>query len=612
MSPQPPASSSPVAPSTAIVALSQTSPSTALAQPRQRVAGATTSAPRLTTPAYPWAIYPPSFEGMREQLGLPNATYGYNVGALCTTAHLATRAKATALIWVGAYGQTERYSFADMDAASNRWANLLQHLGVQAGDRVFVYMERWPEQYQAILGGLKLGAIVAPLFAAFGTDAIADRLADAGAKLIITTPNQKPRVDAVRGQLPALEHVVVVSRGATHPLMQAGDHDANYLLPLQSAEFTPQWTAAVMPSIMHYTSGTTGKPKGALHKHEAVVAQAATTQAVLDLVPERDVYWCTADPGWVTGTAYGIVGPWALGITQLVTEAGFKAETWYELLQNYRVTVWYTAPTALRLLMKAGKDIPQRYDFSQLRHIASVGEPLNPEAYTWGQQVFKRSIVDTWWQTETGAMHIVNRLGLPVKPGSMGQPFPGVEATILDDQYQPLPPNTEGHLALRATSPSFFLGYWGAEEKTQSRFKNGWYLTGDRAKCDAQGYYWFIGRDDDVINTAGHLVGPFEVENALVSHPAVAEAGVIGVPDEERMEAIMAFVALKVGFTPSDELRHDIQTHVRQHLAAHAYPRQVVFVESLPKTRSGKIMRRVLKARALGLPEGDVSGLEND
>jgi acetyl-CoA synthetase len=276
------------------------------------------------------------------------------------------------------------------------------------------------------------------------------------------------------------------------------------------------------------------------------------------------------------------------------------------------VTVWYTAPTALRLLMKAGKDIPQRYDFSQLRHIASVGEPLNPEAYTWGQQVFKRSIVDTWWQTETGAMYIVNRLGLPVKPGSMGQPFPGVEATILDDQYQPLPPNTEGHLALRATSPSFFLGYWGAEEKTQSRFKNGWYLTGDRAKCDAQGYYWFIGRDDDVINTAGHLVGPFEVENALVSHPAVAEAGVIGVPDEERMEAIMAFVALKVGFTPSDELRHDIQTHVRQHLAAHAYPRQVVFVESLPKTRSGKIMRRVLKARALGLPEGDVSGLEND
>jgi acetyl-CoA synthetase len=378
-----------------------------------------------------------------------------------------------------------------------------------------------------------------------------------------------------------------------------------------SEAFTVPETAPDDYSIMHYTSGTTGKPKGAVHRHNAIIAQYATAKYVLDIKPETDVYWCTADPGWVTGTSYGMFGPWSMGAGILVYEGAFSAEAWYHIIEKYRVTVWYTAPTAIRMLMKAGDEVVRRYNLSSLRHLASVGEPLNPEAILWGQQVFGHTFHDTWWQTETGAIHIANLPGMTVKPGSMGKPFPGVTAAVLDDRFEPLPAGEEGHLALRPEAPSIFRTYWNNPDKFQSRFKNGWYVTGDRARVDEDGYFWFIGREDDVINTAGHLVGPFEVESALIEHPAVAEAGVIGIPDPERMEVIKAFVSLKAGFEPSEALKQEIALFVRTRLAAHATPRAVEFIDSLPKTRSGKIMRRLLKARELGLPEGDTSTLED-
>ncbi|MDP2936631.1 MAG: AMP-binding protein, partial [Dehalococcoidia bacterium] len=348
----------------------------------------------------------------------------------------------------------------------------------------------------------------------------------------------------------------------------------------------------------------------AVHVHGAIQGQFATAKYVLD-VQEEDIYWCTADPGWVTGTSYGMFGPWSNGASSLVYEGAFSPEQWYQVLQDYQVSVWYTAPTAIRMLMKAGDDLPRRYDFGALRYLCSVGEPLNPEAIFWGQKAFGLPFHDNWWQTETGCILIANYPVMAIRPGSMGKPFPGINAGILDDNWEELPTGQEGHLAIRPGWPSMFRTYWNNPELYQSKFKNGWYITGDRCWKDGDGYFWFVGRADDVINTAGHLVGPFEVESALIEHPAVAEAGVIGKPDPDRMEIVKAFVSLKVGYSASDELKDEIKEFVRNRLAAHAYPREIEFLPSLPKTRSGKIMRRLLKARDLGLPEGDTSTLED-
>ncbi|HZE88556.1 MAG TPA: AMP-binding protein, partial [Verrucomicrobiae bacterium] len=349
---------------------------------------------------------------------------------------------------------------------------------------------------------------------------------------------------------------------------------------------------------------------GAAHVHQAIHGHWATARYVLDL-HDDDIYWCTADPGWVTGTSYGMFGPWSNGITSVVYHGGFNAEAWYRVIEKYRVTVWYTAPTAVRMLMKSGEALAKRFDLSSLRYVCSVGEPLNPEAIVWGMKAFGMPIHDNWWQTETGCIQIANYPVMEVRPGSMGRPFPGVTAACVDERGREMPPGEEGDLVLKPRWPSMFRTYWNKDEMYASRFKDGWYHTGDRARMDADGYFWFIGRSDDVINTAGHLVGPFEVESALVEHPAVAEAGVIGKPDEERMEIVKAFVSLKDGYEPTDALKREIQEFVKVRLAAHAYPREIDFIKSLPKTRSGKIMRRLLKARELGLPEGDTSTLED-
>jgi acetyl-CoA synthetase len=531
----------------------------------------------------------------------------------CIDRHaLGPRANKQALIWRGKNGESETYTFADLKRESDRFANVLRTLGIDKGDRVFMLMERVPELYIAFFGGLKVGAVVGPLFSAFGPEPVRDRLLDSGAKLLVTQPALRSRIADIIPALERLEHMVVVNT-ASREAVPLSDGDLSYeaLMSAASVEHEIAMTSMYDYSVMHYTSGTTGKPKGAVHCHQAIVQQYATGRWVLDL-HEDDVYWCTADPGWVTGVSYGILAPWSCGVTQVIYEGGYRAGAWYELIEKQKITVWYTAPTAIRMLMKAGTETPKRHDLSSLRHILSVGEPLNPEAITWGLPVFEQAIHDTWWQTETGGILIANYPAMDVRPGSMGRPIPGVEAAVLDDDHDPLPAGKEGQLAVRPGWPSMFRTYWNDSERYNSRFRKGWYITGDRAWCDEEGYFWFVGRTDDVINTAGHLVGPFEVENVLIEHPAVAEAGVIGKPDPIAMEIVKAFVALHDGFEPSDRLRSEILGFARKRMAAGIAPREIEFIPSLPKTRSGKIMRRLLKARELGLPEGDTSTLEED
>ncbi len=542
--------------------------------------------------------------------GLPGG--GLNIAWECLDRHIrAGKGDRTAMVWIGKGGEVERYTFREMKEQVNRASEVIVSLGVKKGDRVFVFLERIPELYFAVFGALQAGAVVGPLFSAFGPDAIRDRLEDSAARLLVTSPSLLPRLKTIRRSLLALETILVVDReGARWEPEGKGEVAWEKAIGRTTGRFESIRTGPEDFAIMHYTSGTTGKPKGAAHVHQAIQGHWATGRYVLDL-HEEDLYWCTADPGWVTGTSYGMFGPWSNGVTSIIYQGGFGAEAWYRVIEEYRITVWYTAPTAVRMLMKSGVEVPRRFDLSSLRYICSVGEPLNPEAIVWGQKAFGLPIHDNWWQTETGCIQIANYPVMPIRPGSMGRPFPGVTAAIVDHMGREVPDGEEGDLVLKPGWPSMFRTFWNKKELYESRFRNGWYITGDRARRDADGYFWFVGRSDDVINTAGHLVGPFEVESALIEHPAVAEAGVIGKPDEERMEIIKAFVSLKDGFEPSEQLKEEIKTFVRERLAAHAYPREIEFLSTLPKTRSGKIMRRLLKARELGLPEGDTSTLED-
>ena len=534
-----------------------------------------------------------------------------NIAHVAVDSHLKTdRKNRKALVWESKKGESEEYTFYDLSRLSNRFANVLvEELGVRKGDRVFFFLERVPEIFIGILGALKAGAVIGPLFSAFGPDAVKDRVADSEAKVLVTSPALKKKIVEIVPELPALQHILLVNRGEG----KEDPKDLSYekMMARASESFAIVKTHREDYAIMHYTSGTTGKPKGAVHVHGAVVGHYATAKYVLDLQKE-DIYWCTADPGWVTGTSYGMFGPWANGITQVVYEGGFGAKHWYNFLERRKVTVWYTAPTAIRMLMKAGDELPRQHRFDSLRYMCSVGEPLNPEAVVWGKKIFGKAFHDNWWQTETGSIMIANYPIQDVKPGSMGRSFPGIQAGILDDNFNELPNDKEGSLALRPGWPSMFRTYWKKDDLYQSRFKNGWYITGDKAKKDGEGYFWFVGRADDVINTAGHLVGPFEVESVLIEHPAVAEAGVIGKPDPIVMEVVKAFVSLKDGHNPSEALRHDIQKFVMKRLSSAAAPREIEFISSLPKTRSGKIMRRLLKAKELGLPLGDTSTMEED
>ena len=536
---------------------------------------------------------------------------GINIAYEVLDRHLKTPLKdKIALFWEGKDGESEEYTFNDLSRLSNRFAGALSKVDFKKGDRIFTYMDRTPEQYISLLGALKAGGVIGPLFSAFGPDAIKDRLGDCEGKVLITTPKLVKTVHEVLDELPALETIIIVNRSGDPYDFKNKEVSYENLMNEATDDFEIEKTDKEDYAIIHYTSGTTGKPKGVVHVHEAIVGHYATAKYVLDLHPE-DIYWCTADPGWVTGTSYGIFGPWSNGVSQVVYEGGFSAGAWYRVIEKYKVTVWYTAPTAIRMLMKAGDSVVKKHDLSSLRYMCSVGEPLNPEAVLWGNEVMGLPFHDNWWQTETGCIQIANYPVQDIHPGSMGRPFMAVTAAILDDDCEKeVPPGEEGHLALKAGWPSMFRTYWNKQELYDSRFKGEWYITGDRATMDKEGYFWFVGRADDVINTGGHLIGPFEVESALIEHPAVAEAGVIGIPDPIVMEVIKAFVSLKDGYEPSDELMRDIKKFARKKLHAVACPRQIDFIPGLPKTKSGKIMRRLLKARELGLPEGDTSTLE--
>jgi acetyl-CoA synthetase len=550
-----------------------------------------------------WEIYRTWLEGL--------ANGGLNIAYEAVDRHvLHGDGEKEALRWLGRDGARRSYSYADLKTETDRFATLLRDLGHGKGVRVFSLLGRVPELYIAALGTLKAGGVFSPLYSAFGPEPVRARMTIGEAAVLVTTAaDYQKKVLPWRSELPTLVTVLLIDPAGGIPDVI----DLPAELERVSPEFGPLDTTADDMALLHFTSGTTGRPKGAIHVHQAAVAHHATGRLVLDLKP-ADIFWCTADPGWVTGTSYGIIAPLTNGVTMLVDEGEFDAERWYAMLEREQVTVWYTAPTAIRLLVKAGGELAKQHDLSRLRFLASVGEPLNADAVVWSQEAFGRPFHDNWWQTETGGIMIANFAAMDVKPGSMGKPIPGVDAAIValeEDHVRPLEgPMAKGQLALRPGWASMFRGYLNEEARYVACFKDGWYLTGDLAMRDEDGYFWFVGRADDVIKSSGHLIGPFEVESALMQHQAVAEAAAIGLPDERAGEVVKAYVTLKRGFEASDPLSRDILAHARRRLGSAIAPRQVEIRAELPHTRSGKIMRRLLRARELGLPEGDLSTLE--
>jgi len=463
----------------------------------------------------------------------------YNIGHICTGLQCARGlAGRTALRWLPSHGPKRDYTFGDLDLESGRFANVLASLGLVSGDIFFTFLPKMPEQFIAVLGALKARVVCGTLFTNFGEEALLDRLADSGAKAILTRRVFLPKLARIRARLPALKYVLAVDGGAAE-----GALDLAALMAAAPAEFKVPVTPRNTPSLLHYTSGSTGRPKGVLHCHGSVEGQAATAREILGLKPD-DIYWCTADQGWVTGTSYGIIGPWSLGVTQVHYGGGYSAPRWAEILAAEKITVWYSAPTAFRMLMREDPVLFSDIKTSPLRHIFSVGEPLNPEVIAWARRAMGRDIHDTWFQTETGAIMISNRPGLEIRPGSMGKPVPDVTAAVLGKDGRELPPGTHGSLCLRPGWPGMFTAYLNNEAAYKDKFVNGWYHTSDTARKDADGYFWFDGRSDDVINTAGHLISPFEVESALLELPEVAESGVIGAPDELLFEKVVALTKI--------------------------------------------------------------------
>ncbi len=515
-----------------------------------------------------------------------------------------------ALRWIAKSGERIDFTYQELQHATNKFANVLRARGLEPGDKVYGLLGRVPELYIAALGTLKAGCVFCPLFSAFGPEPIQARMQIGGATALITSSRlYKRKVAGIRDTIETLKEVFTIDGDGPDTV------DLSRLMKDAEPDFATVRTAPEDTALLHFTSGTTGKPKGVVHVHQAVVAHDTTGRLALDLRP-GDVYWCTADPGWVTGTSYGIIAPLTNRATMIVDEAEFDVTRWYDILQAEKVNVWYTAPTAIRMLMKAGAEAIGTRAFPDLRFMASVGEPLNPEAVVWGNETFGMPFHDNWWQTETGGIMIANYSAMDVKPGSMGKPLPGIEAGIVevkgDEVTELTDPMAMGELALRPGWPSMMRGYLHEEARYKKCFKGGWYLSGDLAMRDADGYFWFVGRADDLIKSAGHLIGPFEVESALMEHEAVAEVGVIGLPDDTAGQIVKAYVALKPGHDPTDDLRLELIGHARKRLGPAVAPKEIAFRQNLPKTRSGKIMRRLLKAREMGLPEGDISTLESD
>jgi len=531
----------------------------------------------------------------------------YNIGHICTRQQCnAGGADKPAMRFISPEREVSDFSFGDVEAESNRFANVLASLGFVAGDVLFTFLPKQPEQFFAFLGALKAQVITGTLFANFGEEAILDRLGDARAKGVITRKSFLKKIARVRDRLPDLKYIFVVD-GDVEPA--AGILSYPLLMAGASPEYDVPLTGPDVPSVLHYTSGSTGRPKGVLHRHGSILYQNKTTREVLGLEPD-DIYWCTADQGWVTGTSYGIIGPWSIGVSQVHFGGAYDAAAWFDIIEQELVTVWYTAPTALRMLMREEPASFAGRNLDRLRHVFSVGEPLNPEVIGWVRRALGRDVYDTWFQTETGGIMITNRPGLEIRPGSMGKPVTGVEAAILSEEGRPIPDGEQGNLCVRAGWPSMFVTYLNNETVYRQKFRNGFYYSGDTAYRDRDGYFWFMGRSDDVINTAGHLVSPFEVESALLEIEEVAESGVVGAPDELLFEKVVAFVHLHRRYEWSDELELKIRLHVSNRLSTLATPQEIIMADGIPKNKSGKIMRRVLKARYLGIDAGDTSTLE--
>jgi len=558
-----------------------------------------------------------SWDSARDALdGLPDG--GINIAHEAVDRHAVGAASGkVALRCLRRNGGVRDITYGELVELTSRFAQALDHLGVGVGDRVFVLLPRVPELYVAALGTLKHRSVLSPLFSAFGPEPIRQRLEIGEGRVLVTTAGLfRRRVASQRDALRKLEHVLIIDEPAPEGTILFPD-----LLAAMPGTYEIGSTNPEMMALLHFTSGTTGTPKGAIHVHDAVVQHHVTGSLALDLHAD-DVFWCTADPGWVTGTSYGIISPLTHGVTSIIDESEFEIDRWYATLADQRVSVWYTAPTALRMLMAAGAEPARAHDLSALRFIASVGEPLNPEVVNWTNETLGIPAHDNWWQTETGGIMIANFAAMTIRPGSMGKPMPGVEAVILqrndeekivlgpDGAAVEVPDGTDGMLALRPGWPSMFRGYLGEPERYEACFTAGWYISGDLARRDQEGYFWFVGRGDDVIKSAGHLIGPFEVESVLMEHPSVVEAGVIGIPDAVAGEVVKAYVVLHRDVSPTDDLRLELIGFARKRLGAAIAPRDVAFAEHLPHTQSGKIVRRVLKQRALGLPEGDTSTLE--
>ena len=511
------------------------------------------------------------------------------------------------------------YTYRALAEESSRVATALRDLGLAQGETVFLLAGRVPLLYVTALGTWKAGGVVCPLFAAFGPEPIRQRLELGDARVLVTTASlYRRKVAPIRDRIPFVRTILIIDRDADD--VPDGTMSMPALIDAAAGETPDIRTRDDDPAILHFTSGTTGTPKGALHVHEAVVSHAATGADVLGLLP-NDVYWCTADPGWVTGTSYGIVAPLAIGVSMVVDAAEFDAHRWYEILERERITVWYTAPTAIRMLMRAGTELPRHHDLGELRLVFSVGEPLGAGAVDWGREVLGVPIRDTWWQTETGSIMIATAHDGDIRPGSMGRPVMGLDIGLLECNDVGDLTLAEGHvielddperigmIAIRPGWPSMFRGYLHADDRYRTAFVDGWYVSGDLARRDTGGAYWFVGRADDVIKTAGHLIGPFEVERVLTAHPDVVAAGVYGIPDDLAGEVIHAEIVLRDGIDV-DQALVEVRAHARRTLGAALAPRVLIPVDELPITRSGKVMRRLLRARALGLPEGDTSTLE--
>ncbi len=547
--------------------------------------------------------------------------------------HLKTHRKnQLALIWESEDGKQERtFSYYSLNREVMRMANIIKSMGVQKGERVTIYMGRVPEIVFAMLACAKIGAIHSVVFGGFSVDALQGRIDDSQSKLVITCDGSyqngkivelKNIVDDSIKRCPSVENIIVVKRTGQPVNMEAGrDHWYHDLcaLPIANGKCATEVLDAEDPLFILYTSGSTGKPKAILHTHGGyMVGTYSTLKYVFD-IKDEDRWWCTADPGWITGYSYIVYGPMIAGATSMLFEGGPTfpyPNRWWQVVERYGITVFYTAPTAIRGLMRFGEAWPNKHDLSSLRLLGSVGEPINPEAWKWYYRVIGKErcpIMDTWWQTETGNFMITPTPVVPLKPGSGTRPFFGQEAEIVDEQGNPVPDDTEGYLTLKNPWPGMLRTIYGDNDRYVNQYWSkypGRYTAGDSAKRDKDGYFWIIGRVDDVIKVSGHRLGTAEVESALVSHPAVAEAAAIGLPHEVKGQAIYTFVLLRSGFSPSPELSEELRQHVSKHMGPIARPEDVKFVDKLPKTRSGKIMRRVLKARAQGLPEGDISTLE--